>query len=162
MKRLFLIIALFSVSASYCQTPITTVILLRHAERGTDSDDPDSSPAGKKRAATLVDLLQKTKIDAIYSTPYKRTHNTVIALAEARGLTVGNFDAKMTDVELLLNKHKGSTIVLCGHSNTTPATINYLTGNKDQYPAFKDNEYGNLIVVSVVERGNAKVVWLGN
>jgi broad specificity phosphatase PhoE len=163
MTKLLLIVILFSFSTSYSQTPITTVILLRHAEKGVESDDPDLSPAGQKRAASLAELLKKTKIDVIYSTPYKRTRNTVKLLAEARGLTVVNFDAsKMSDVDALLVKHKGGTIVLCGHSNTTPATLNYLAGNKDEYPAFKDSEYGNLIIVSLVERGNAKVVWLGN
>ena len=162
MNKVFLIVAFFTVTASFGQSQVTTVILLRHAEKGVESDDPDLSPAGKNRAASLVDLLKKTKIDAIYYTPFKRTRNTVTPLAEARGLTVGSFNAKMTDVEMLLAKHKGGTIVLCGHSNTTPATINYLTGNKDEYPAFADSEYGNLIVVSLTERGNAKVVWLGN
>ena len=163
MKKLFLLVALFTTSLVYCQTQVTTVILLRHAEKGVESDDPDLNPAGKKRAESLVELLKKTKIDAIYSTPYKRTRNTILPMAEARGLAVGDFNpSKMSEIDLLLAKHKGGTIVLCGHSNTTPATLNYLTGNKDEYPAFKDSEYGNLIVVSLIERGNAKVVWLGN
>jgi broad specificity phosphatase PhoE len=160
MKKLILLIALFTGSACYCQSSITTVILLRHAEKGVEAEDPDLTPDGKKRAASLVELLRKTKIDAIYSTSYKRTRNTVLPLAEAKGLTVGEFSARMSDVDLLLTKHKGGTIVLCGHSNTTPATINYLTGNKDEYPAFSDSEYGNLVVVSLAEKGTAKVVWL--
>src|SRR5436190_17492811 len=110
MKKLFLLVALFTTSLVYCQTQVTTVILLRHAEKGVEADDPDLNPAGKKRAASLVDLLQKTKIDAIYSTPYKRTRNTVRGLAEARGLTVADFNAsKMSEIDELLSKHKGGT-----------------------------------------------------
>src|SRR5436190_16889706 len=99
MTKVLFFVAFLSVSGSYGQTQITTVILLRHAEKGVESDDPDLNPAGKKRAESLVELLKKTKIDAIYSTPYKRTRNTVLPMAEARGLTVGNFNpSKMNDI----------------------------------------------------------------
>jgi hypothetical protein len=51
-------------------------------------------------------------------------------------------------------------LIICGHSNTVPALANYLIG-KDSYKAFEDSDYGNIIIVSVVERGkNANVVWL--
>ena len=164
MKKLPLLVVfgLLVATWGFAQSTITTVILLRHAEKGTEASDPDLSGAGRKRAESLVEILQKTKIDAIYSTPYKRTRNTVTALAAAKGLVVGGYDAtRLEEVYALLQKHKGGTIVLCGHSNTTPAIINYLTGHKDEYHSFEDSDYGNLVVVSVVEQGrDAGVVWL--
>lgn len=164
MKKLPLLVVfgLLVATSGFAQSAITTVILLRHAEKGSEVSDPDLSGAGSKRAESLVVLLQKTKIDAIYSTPYKRTRNTVTALAAAKGLVVTGYDAtKLEEVDALLQKHKGGTIVLCGHSNTTPSIINYLTGHKDEYHSFEDSDYGNLVMVSVVERGrDARVVWL--
>ena len=163
MKKYFLLItlALAVATPGFGQQTVTTVILLRHAEKGSEANDPDLTSAGKKRAEALVALFAKTKIDAVYSTTYKRTRNTVIPLAASKGLAVEAFDAtKLPELDGLLEKHKGGTIVLCGHSNTTPININYLTGHKDEYHSFEDRDYGNLVIVEVLERGNAKVVWL--
>ena len=162
MKRILFVLALLVSSASFAQQ-ITTIILVRHAEKGNDgTTDPDLSDAGKVRAESLSKLLKKTKVDAIYSTPYKRTKGTVASLAQAKSLTVETYNpSKMEEIDAILQKFKGGTVVLVGHSNTTPAVANYLTGHKDEYPAFDDSEYGNIIVVSVIERGkDTKVVWL--
>ncbi|CAN5346128.1 hypothetical protein BH09BAC3_BH09BAC3_08200 [soil metagenome] len=163
MKSIFFAVALFFNTASFCQQQITTLILLRHAEKGNDgSTDPDLSEVGKVRAESLVKLFNKTKIDAIYSTSYKRTKGTVALLAKAKSLTIEGYNpSKMEDIDAILQKYKGGTVVVVGHSNTTPAVANYLTGRKDEYPAFDDSEYGNMLIVSIVEKGrDVKVVWL--
>jgi broad specificity phosphatase PhoE len=143
------------------QQKVTTVILIRHAEKVMDgSPDPDLTEAGKNRAALLGDLFSKAKIDAIYSTHYRRTENTVAPLAQRHGLIVQNYDGgKMPEVDAILAKHQGGTIVICGHSNTTPAIVNYLTGHKDEFKTFDDGDYGNLVIVSRFD-GDGKVTWL--
>lgn len=158
MKQLT-IIFLFVTSLAYAQ-PVTTFILVRHAEKGNDgTKDPELSEAGLTRAQSLAKLMQATKVDAIYSTPYKRTRSTVAPLATAKGFDVLGYN-KNEDMDAILKKYSGGTVVVCGHSNTVPALANYLIG-KDSYKAFEDSEYGNIIIVSVVERGkNANVVWL--
>jgi 2,3-bisphosphoglycerate-dependent phosphoglycerate mutase len=139
-----------------------TFILLRHAEKANDgTKDPDLTEAGKKRAEALVGLFHNTKIDAIYSTNFKRTQHTISPLAQAHALSILSYDAgKMEEVDAMLSKFQGGTIVVCGHSNTTPAIVNYLTGNKDEFKNFDDADYGNIVVVSVVKKGEAKVTWL--
>jgi broad specificity phosphatase PhoE len=158
MKRLTVIL-LFVTSLAYAQ-PITTFILVRHAEKGNDgTKDPDLNEAGLMRAQSLAKLMQATKVDAIYSTPYKRTRNTVSPLAKEKGFDVLEYN-KIEVMDILLKKYQGGTLIICGHSNTVPALANYLIG-KDSYKAFEDSDYGNIIIVSVVERGkNANVVWL--
>ena len=143
------------------QQKVTTVILIRHAEKVMDgSPDPDLTESGRNRAVLLADLLSKTKIDAIYSTHYKRTENTVAPLAQRHGLIVQNYDGgKMPEVDAMLAKHQGGMIVICGHSNTTPAIINYLTGHKGEFKNFDDADYGNLVVVSHFNN-EGKVTWL--
>lgn len=151
----------FFASSVLAQQKVTTVILIRHAEKVMDgSPDPDLTEAGKNRAALLGDLLSKAKIDAIYSTHYRRTENTVAPLAQRHGLTVQNYSGgKMEEVDAMLTKHEGGTIVICGHSNTSPAIINYLTGHKDEFKTFDDNDYGNVVIVSRFD-GKGKVTWL--
>lgn len=161
--KIFLILffaAMYHISTA--QNSITTIVLLRHAEKAADgTKDPDLTEAGKKRAESLVKLLASTKIDAVYSTSFKRTQNTVAPLAQAHSLSILSYDgSKMEEIDDILTKFNGGTIVLSGHSNTTPAIINYLTGHKDEFKTFDDADYGNLIIVSVVKKGEAKVTWL--
>ena len=158
MKKL-IIIFLFASSIAYGQS-ITTFILVRHAEKATDDPkDPNLSEAGLMRAQSLAKLLAATKVDAVYSTPYKRTRNTVAPMATAKGFDVLEYN-KIEEMDIFLKKYEGGTVVVCGHSNTVPAMANYLIG-KDSYHQFEDGDYGNIIIISVVQRGkNAAVVWL--
>ncbi len=163
MKRLFVLI-IFAAATSSCfsQNSITTFILVRHAEKMVDgSKDPELSEAGKKRAEALAMQLAQTKMDAIYSTKFKRTEMTAAPLAKALSMTIQNYDgAKMEEIDAMLQKHAGGTVLVVGHSNTTPAIINYLTG-KLEYKNFEDSDYGNMVIISVFEKGKTtKVTWL--
>ena len=149
------------VSGVYAQQ-ITTVILMRHAEKSSDgSKDPELTDAGKARAISLVKLLKEVKVDAIYSTGFKRTQNTVAPLAMTKNLTISSYDAmKGEEIDNMLKKFPGGTIVICGHSNTTPWIANYLTGKEKEYKDFDDTDYDNILVLDVIEKGKAKVTWL--
>jgi 2,3-bisphosphoglycerate-dependent phosphoglycerate mutase len=163
MKHLFLCLLFLASVSSLAQSHITTVILTRHAEKATDGGkDPELSEAGKQRAEALATLLGKTKIDAIYSTKFKRTEMTAAPLAIALQLAVQSYDgAKMEEINTMLSKHAGGTILIVGHSNTTPAIVNHLTGNANEFKNFDDADYGNLVVISVTKKKKgAKVTWL--
>lgn len=164
MRKLFFILFLTcSTIASAQEKTITTFILVRHAEKDLtqSTNDPDLSADGKSRATRLSELFKKTEIAAVYSTPYKRTQQTVEPLALQHSLNVVSYQAMVKeDVDLMLQKHAGKTIFVSGHSNTIPNLINYLVG-EDKYKNFRDEDYGNIVIVSIAERGkNAKVVWM--
>ncbi|NOS93079.1 MAG: histidine phosphatase family protein [Cyclobacteriaceae bacterium] len=163
MKRLFvLILFVAAASTGFSQNAITTFILVRHAEKMTDgSKDPELSEAGKKRAEALAELLAQTKLDAIYSTKFKRTEMTATPVAKTLLLSIQNYDgAKIEEINAMLQKHAGGTVLIVGHSNTTPGIINFLTGKSD-YKNFDDSDYGNLVIISVTEKGKqVKVTWL--
>lgn len=164
MKKILFILFAAITTSSFSQDPaITTFILIRHAEKDLtqSTNDPDLSAAGKSRADKLVDVLKKTDIHAIYSTPFKRTQQTVEPLAASKTLNVGTYQAnKMEEIDTMIKQHAGSTILLSGHSNTVPMILNYLIG-EEKYKVLEDGDYGNVIIVSVTERGkNAKVVWM--
>lgn len=64
------------------QDSSTTLILVRHAEKVKDgSNDPILTPEGKVRANELMYILKHVELSAIYSTPYKRTQQTVLPTA---------------------------------------------------------------------------------
>lgn len=163
MKTFILLIFLISFTACIpAQKQITTFVLLRHAEKGNDgTDDPDLKPEGQERANHLAQMLAKTSIQAIYSTAFKRTRNTVAPLAAAKALEVQPYEAyKAEEIEEMLRKHVGGTVVISGHSNNIPWIANLLIG-KEEYKDYEESDYNNILIVSVVEKGKvAKITWL--
>ncbi len=164
MRQACLIFCICSLLLAGCSenNQITTFILLRHAEKGNDgTEDPDLSPQGIERAERLKQLLQETQIDGIYATHYKRTKNTVTPLALAKKLEVQSYESfKAEEIEKILEQHPGGTVVICGHSNNIPWTANLLLG-KETYKDYAENEYGIMLILSVVEKGKvAKVTRL--
>ena len=149
-------------NGAVAQSSVTTFILIRHAEKVLDkSDDPPLSPEGEVLAKMLISVLKKTKIDAIYSTRFKRTMSTVSPLATSKGLDVKVYEPfKDTPIEEILKKHPGGTIVISGHSNSIPWIANLLLGKKE-FEDFNEDDYGNMLIVDVVTKGKvAKVTWL--
>ena len=155
MKRLLILVCpifLVTIARSQDIKP-TTFILVRHAEKGDDgTKDPLLSDDGVKRAARLVEVLQETKVTAIYSTNYKRTKNTVTQVAQAKGLEVKTYEPmKEDELKRIIELNKGGTVLIVGHSNTTPWTANFLSGEK--LKNFTDAEYGNILIVTYWESG---------
>jgi broad specificity phosphatase PhoE len=142
--------------------PVTTVILVRHAEKNIEPNnpDPDLSPAGQLRAQELVRVLGSTSVEAVYATNFKRTQQTVKPVADKLGLIPTVIDAKGTSdlVNRIVTANRGQTVLVAGHSNTVPAIVNALGGGSS--PDIPDNEYDNLFVVTIYKFGKAKVVKL--
>jgi 2,3-bisphosphoglycerate-dependent phosphoglycerate mutase len=155
------IVLLFALGCSKPVKP-TTIILLRHAEKATDgTEDPDLKPEGVKRAEHLAQMLKDTQIDGIYATDFKRTRQTVQPLASAKQLEIQSYEPfKNDEIEEMLAKHGGETIVVCGHTNNIPWTANLLTG-KDDFKDYEETQYGIFLIVTVVDKGkNAEVTRL--
>ena len=144
----------------------TTVIFVRHAEKMTvPADDPGLSAAGQRRVAELtrqlVDADVVAGIDAIYSTPYRRTEETVRPIAEALDLPINPYDAADTEaiMEHIVREHKGKIVLVVGHSNTVPALIGNMGASK-KVPEIADNEYDNIYIVSIPWFGKTKTIRL--
>lgn len=162
LKLLLPVLFLFSTELS-AQDKLTTFILIRHAEKDMtqSTNDPDLSAEGKKRAERLAALLNEGEVNAIYSTPYKRTRQTVELLAKAKGLSINDYQVnKEEEIDRMIASHAGGTIVVSGHSNTIPWFANKLLGY-DKYRPWEDGDYDNVLLITVTERGKlAKLVWL--
>jgi 2,3-bisphosphoglycerate-dependent phosphoglycerate mutase len=143
------------------QSSLTTFIFIRHAEKANDgSKDPDLTAEGKERAERLSRMLANQKVDAVYSTNYKRTRLTVEPTAASHQLTVTTYESMdAAQLKELATRYKGGTVVICGHSNTTPAMINKLLGS-DQLKQWEDPDYGNFVTVTVAESGDASLTML--
>ena len=161
MKKIFVLIFLVASTPSWAQES-TTFILVRHAEKVLDgTSDPGLTTEGKERANNLLALLQKTTITTIYSTNYKRTKMTIEPLTEAKKLEIDIYDPKNLKEfsSRLLNDDSGGTVVISGHSNTTPALANLLLG-EEKFKQFADDDYGNLLILVVDRNNNGKLLHL--
>src|SRR5436190_41133 len=152
-------VVVFAYFATF-RRPITTIILIRHAEKIIDPNNPDVdlSSAGQARAQELARMFGDAGIEAIYATQYRRTQETVKPLSERTGVPVTIVNSKGT-ADLLAQiraQHSGQTIFIAGHNNTVPEIIASLGG--PQYPTIPESEYDNLFVVTVYRTGKAKVV----
>ena len=142
--------------------PITTIIVVRHAEKNIEpnNQDPDLSPAGQARALEIARMFGNAGVNAIYATQYKRTQETVKPLADRLGLSVNVVDSKQTKelVRQILKEHRGQTVFVAGHNNTAPEIVGALGGGN--FPTIPENEFDNMFIVTVYRFGRAKVVKL--
>lgn len=142
--------------------PVTTVIIVRHAEKIIDpnNNDVDLSDAGQARAKEIARMFADAGINAIYATQYKRTQETVKPLSDKLGVPVTVMNSKSTAdlIAQIRAQHSGQTIFIAGHNNTVPEIVAALGG--PQYPIIPESEYDNLFIVTVYRTGKAKVVKL--
>lgn len=138
--------------------PLTTFILIRHAEKGNDDPrNPSLNEAGMARAQNLVALLKHMEINALYSTPYKRTQQTIQPLADKYALSIQEYNPRSMDfLKEAWAQNKGKTIVIAGHSNTTPKVANYLLG-ETKFADLNESEYDKVFIVTINEIGKGTV-----
>ena len=159
LMAVFAAVVLFAYFSTFSR-PVTTVILVRHAEKNIEpnNQDPDLSPAGYERAAEIARMFGESGVTAIYATQYKRTQQTVQPLADRTHAPVSLLDSKATDelVRRIQTDHRGQTIFVAGHNTSVPAIASALSG--ESFPPIPESEYDNLFIVTVYRFGKAKVL----
>jgi broad specificity phosphatase PhoE len=142
--------------------PITTVILVRHAEKKIDPNnpDPDLTPEGESRAQGLARMFQNAGINRIFVTQYKRTQETAKPLSDRTGVPVTVVNSQQTNevIKQILTNERGGTIFVAGHNNTVPAIVSELSGQT--FPVIPESEYDNMFIVTICRSGKAKVLKL--
>lgn len=162
MKKLFsfILILVFSVpllaQGVNSSSPETILIFVRHAEKTDDgTNNPSLNQKGKERADQLATLLIKDyDIQAIYSTPYKRTLETSKPLANQLKLIIQEYGLSKPArlIHSIIENHRGETVLVTGHSNTTPHLVNLALG-QSKYPQLEEHDYGYIFVVKIGETG---------
>lgn len=144
-------------------------IILRHAEKETTvagsqmmQADPLLNTKGQERAQSIIRKFKKYKISKIYSTNYNRTKSTVLPLANSIGLSINNYDPKQLKSfanELKAQANESKTILIVGHSNTSPRLVNMLLG-KDEYKDLDESVYNQYWLVKINgQHKRAKVIF---
>ncbi len=130
--------------------PPTRVIVVRHAEKASETErDPVLSAAGRARAAALDSLLATDTVTAIYVTPYRRTSETASLVAARHRVTpvalnpanLASYAAQVADSA----RAQRGVVLIVSHSNTVPAILEALGGPR--LPELCDAAYSHVFTI---------------
>ncbi|WP_010229780.1 SixA phosphatase family protein [Gillisia marina] len=130
---------------------ITTYYLIRHAEKDRSNAterDPRLNDTGIQRAENWAQVFKDIPFDMVYSTNYKRTQATAQPTATSKGLEIHNYDPRAMYNETFQKETKGKTVLVVGHSNTTPEFANAIL-KENKYEHLSDSENGALFFLTV-------------
>ena len=142
----------------------TVVVLVRHAEAGAStSGDPDLSPAGEKRVASLGalidDALADRKVDYLYAADTRRAQQTAAPVANQFKLPINVIASSDWSglAARIKREHRGKTVVVVGYATTLPGVISQLSGS--DY-AMRDDEFDAIYVVAMPSPAETRVLRL--
>lgn len=149
---------LFSVPALAQQNTYNklTIILIRHGEKdpveNEETPDPRLSPEGEARAQRLIDILEKYKPDAVFSSQFKRTRATVMPFARSKNMMIQIYDHRnLNEIAEIATRGNFKRIVIVGHNSTTPALTNLLIG-QEKYPKLDESVYDKVFIVRLYRK----------
>lgn len=139
----------------FCSTLLlgqsTTFYLIRHAEKADDrTRNPHITTQGLQRAQKWCTILTPNAISAVYSTDYHRTIETAQPTADHIDTDIIIYNPSEWDIDALIKRHKGESVLIVGHSNTTPKLANTLI-NKDKYLEIEHHVYGHLYIITITD-----------
>lgn len=160
MKKSIFILLLLSICSNafgYEIPKITTVYIVRHAEKDVSdpkNQDPDLNESGKLRAGDLKSRLKNHKIDAVFSTKFKRNKQTAEGVAEVNGLSIREYDAhKYNELsELVKTEFKNKKVLIIGHSNSVLEIIESF-GAVRPIATLTDSDYDFLFELKIDQMG---------
>ena len=158
MKKYLLVLAVVFSSLISCnqEEADTTYYLIRHAEKDrTDkaNRNPYLNNIGQERAKKWANYFKDIKLDAVYSTNYNRTMQTAKPTAESKKIEIQNYDPRNMYDTIFQKKTKGKTVLIVGHSNTTPQFVNKIL-KEQKYEDINDNDNTSLFIVSISKNKN--------
>jgi broad specificity phosphatase PhoE len=105
---------------------------------------------GFERAEKWAKYFKNIHLDAVYSTNYNRTVQTSKPTAESKKLGIINYNPKNMFDSIFQKATIGKTVLIVGHSNTTPAFANKILGEK-KYKDIDDNDNASLFIITITK-----------
>ena len=136
------------------------IFLVRHAEQSVETDDPELTEAGKKRAQALASVLKDVGINVIYTTDRRRAIQTAEPLEKSLNIESKRLPLRDVDglVARLREQGDHDRILVVNHSLALPRIMKGLG-----YPAeitIPLNEYDNLFVLVPKSDGSPSLLRL--
>ncbi|MDT0557456.1 nuclear transport factor 2 family protein [Ichthyenterobacterium sp. W332] len=130
----------------------TTYYFIRHAEKDRSDKtnrNPHLTKEGLERAEHWAKIFSNVKFDLVYSTDYNRTKETALPTAKQNNVEISLYDPRKLDGKAFMETNKGKTVLVVGHSNTTPMFANAVLGEK-KYKLINDSSNGNVYIIKVL------------
>jgi len=146
-----LLIIISSLNIKAQESDVTTYYFIRHAEKARTDEankNPNLTIKGLERAKNWSTVLGSVNFDLIYSTNYNRTVQTATPTANSKNLEIQFYNPKILFSEDFKLKTKGKTVLIVGHSNTTPQFVNKVLGI-EKYTDIDDSNNSNLYIVTI-------------
>lgn len=142
----------------------THFFCVRHAEKAEDDPyDPELSALGDARAERLGRIMAEAGLDAVYTTPAKRTRLTAEPVCR-RGETppVITYEPGKQEEWLieLLPQSQGKKIMVVGHQNNIPYLLNQLKGGGFEFDHISNYNFGKFFVAITQGIGNTEILEL--
>jgi len=151
MKKFLLTVFVFALFSACASDKTTTYYLIRHAEKdrtNTTNKNPNLNSNGVIRAEKWAKHFENIVLDAVYSTDYNRTQQTAAPTAKSKDLIVQSYNSSKMYDSIFKKNTKGKTVLVVGHSDTTPVFANIILGQK-KYKNMEDNDNASLYIVTV-------------
>ncbi|MEX0805858.1 MAG: phosphoglycerate mutase family protein [Candidatus Binatia bacterium] len=136
------------------------IFLVRHAEQSVESEDPELTEVGKKRAKALASMLKDAGINAIFTTERRRTIQT--AEPVARSLNMKSKGLPLRDLDGLIGRlrthHAQDRVLVVSHSLVLPRLLKALGHPAEVTIAPK--EYDNVFVIIPKSRDRPMILRL--
>lgn len=123
------------------------ILLFRHAEKLT-GNNPSLTDEGQQRAKWIANFLSELKPNKLFSTDYNRTKETLAPLAKKAKVNVVIYNPRELNVFAEQIKKLNGTIVIAGHSNTTPKLAGLIDGK--QYKQFDEKQFSQYFEINLV------------
>lgn len=154
MNKIIISFFLFFIFNSYSQSiedsNCTSIYLIRHAEKvreNKNDKNPHLNYKGLIRAEKWNNFFKNIKLDAIYSTNYFRTLETVNPISKDN-LEIQIYNPFVINYKEFIETNKGKTVLVVGHSNTIPTFTNELL-EEDFYKDIEDDNNSNLYFINI-------------
>ncbi|POY36238.1 hypothetical protein C3K47_10805 [Solitalea longa] len=166
LSKLLLFLLLFSLMFG-CQSSsttdpspeLTTIILVRHAEKLNLDPDSPLSEKGERRANDLANLLDDVHIDAVYSIGFPRYISTVQPLCDRKGIAPVIYQRNVYAgvIETIVNSYEGKTVLICGDTETVPGMLNILSASQ-KYSVLKESDYTHIYYALSRDLGLSEII----
>ncbi len=124
---------------------VTTVYIIRHAEKADGSADPPLSDAGRSRAEELAHVLADAGIDAVFVTKFLRSRQTGEPIVKHLDLEPIGYDDARALVQRIFRERVGGRILVVAHSNTVRDIAGRL--GVEGVPELKESSFDRIFVV---------------
>jgi 2,3-bisphosphoglycerate-dependent phosphoglycerate mutase len=160
-KRMILSLVTFVMLVAVSVTEAQQVIfLVRHAEQSAETDDPELTEAGKKRAKTLASALKDVGINVIYTSERRRAIQTAEPTEKLLNIASKRLALRDLDglVDRLRNQHTQDRVLVISHHLALPRLLKALGHPAEVTIAL--HEYDNLFVLVPKSEGGPMVLRL--